>query len=72
MHWVLDVTFREDRSRAQVQHAQANLGVLRRTALSMLKNAAGLQGSIHCRRQQAAWNEKTLESILFGCESAAN
>jgi predicted transposase YbfD/YdcC len=67
MHWVLDVTFREDRSRAQAEHAQANLGVLRRTALSMLKNAGDLKGSIHCRRQQAAWNEQTLGNVLFGC-----
>jgi predicted transposase YbfD/YdcC len=72
MHWVLDVTFHEDRSRAQAEHAQANFGVLRRTALSMLKNAAGLKGSIHCRRQQAAWNEKTLENVLFGCQTAAS
>jgi predicted transposase YbfD/YdcC len=72
MHWVLDVTFKEDRSRAQAAHAQANLGVLRRTALSMLKNAEGLKGSMHCRRQQAGWNEKTLENILFGCQSTEN
>ena len=72
MHWVLDVAFREDRSRAQAEHAQANLGVLRRTALAMLKNAPGLTGSIHCRRQQTAWNEKTLGTVLFGCQAAAD
>jgi predicted transposase YbfD/YdcC len=72
LHWVLDVTFREDRSRAQAEHAQANLGVLRRMALSMLKNAAGLKGSIHCRRQQTAWNAHTLTNVLFGCQTAAN
>jgi predicted transposase YbfD/YdcC len=71
MHWVLDVTFREDRSRARAQHAQANLGVLRRMALSMLKNAPGLKGSVHCRRQQAAWNEKTLGNVLFARQTAA-
>jgi predicted transposase YbfD/YdcC len=70
LHWVLDVTFREDRNRARAEHAQANFGVLRRTALSMLKNAAGLKGSVHCRRQQAAWNEKTLEHVLFGSKPA--
>ena len=72
MHWVLDVAFREDRNRAQAEHAQANLGVLRRMALSMLKNATGLKGSIHCRRQQTAWNEKTLENVLFSCQTAEN
>jgi predicted transposase YbfD/YdcC len=68
MHWVLDVAFREDRSRARADHAQANLGVLRRVAISLLKNTKGLEGSMHCRRQQAAWNETTLENILFGCK----
>lgn len=70
LHWVMDVAFHEDRNRARAEHAQANFGVLRRTALSLLKNAAGLKGSVHCRRQQAAWNEKTLEHILFGSKTA--
>jgi predicted transposase YbfD/YdcC len=64
LHWVLDVTFREDRSRAQ--DAQPNLGILRRVALSMLKNAADMKGSIDSRRKQAGWHEGTLEKILFG------
>jgi predicted transposase YbfD/YdcC len=69
LHWVLDVAFREDRNRARTQNAQANLGIFRRTALSLLKNTEALEGSIHCRRQQAAWNGSKLENILFGCES---
>ena len=68
LHWVLDVAFREDRNRARAKNAQANLGILRRTALSLLKNTEGLQGSMHCRRQQAGWNEATLKKILFGCQ----
>jgi predicted transposase YbfD/YdcC len=70
MHWVLDVAFREDRNRARADHAQANLGIFRRTALTLLKNTEGLKGSIHCRRQQAAWNNATLESVIFGCKPA--
>ena len=68
LHWVLDVAFREDRNRTRAKNAQANLGILRRTALSLLKNTDGLKGSMHCRRQQAAWNDATLENILFGCQ----
>lgn len=68
MHWVLDVAFREDRNRARADNAQANLGIFRRTALSLLKNTKGLEGSIHCRRQQAAWNNTTLEKIIFGSQ----
>jgi predicted transposase YbfD/YdcC len=70
MHWVLDVAFREDRNRARADHAQANLGIFRRTALTLLKNTEGLEGSVHCRRQQAAWNNATLEKIVFGCKPA--
>lgn len=65
---VLDVVFREGRSRARAENAQGNLGILRRIALSLIKNTEGLKGSSHCRRQQAAWNDATLETVLFGCQ----
>jgi predicted transposase YbfD/YdcC len=68
LHWVLDVTFREDHNRSRAGHAQANLGVLRRVALSMLKNAPELKGSIDSRRKEAGWDEATLEKVLFGKE----
>jgi predicted transposase YbfD/YdcC len=70
LHWVLDVAFREDRNRARAQNEQANLGVLRRTALSLLKNTPGLKGSIHRKRQHAGWNNAALEKILFGCQTS--
>jgi predicted transposase YbfD/YdcC len=66
MHWVMDVAFGEDTNRAREAHSQANLGFLRRTALSLLKNAEGLDGSVNCKRKQAGWNETILENILFG------
>lgn len=66
LHWVLDVTFREDRNRSRADNAQANLGVLRRIALSLLKNTPDLKGSIDSRRKAAGWNEATLEKVLFG------
>jgi predicted transposase YbfD/YdcC len=68
MHWVLDVEFGEDRSRARQKNSQANLGALRRTAVSLLKNAPGLKGSTHSKRLRAAYNGNVLESVLFGCE----
>lgn len=66
LHWVLDVTFREDRNRSRLENVQANLGVLRRVALSLLKNTPELKGSIDSRRKQAGWDEPTLEKVLFG------
>lgn len=68
VHWVMDVCFREDRNRARLKNSQANLGILRRAALPLIKNTKGLKGSINSRRRQAAWNEKTLEAILFAGE----
>jgi predicted transposase YbfD/YdcC len=72
VHWAMDVSFGEDTSRAREQHAQANLGMLRRTALSLLKNAAGLTGSINCKRKQAGWDNRILENVLFGGKPEQN
>lgn len=66
LHWAMDVSFGEDTNRARAEHAQANLGMLRRTALSLLKNAEGLDGSVNCKRKQAGWNDRILENVLFG------
>lgn len=68
LHWVLDVAFREDRNRARADHAQAIMGVFRRTAISLLKNTPDLKGSMHCRRKQAGWDNKTMEKVLIGRE----
>ena len=37
LHWVLDVSFREDESRIRKDHAPENFAVLRRIALNMIK-----------------------------------
>jgi predicted transposase YbfD/YdcC len=66
LHWVLDMTFREDRNRAWAANAQANLGVLRRMTLSLLKNTPDLKGSIDSRRKHAGWDPTVLEKVLFG------
>ena len=68
LHWVLDVTFREDRNRSRAENAQANLGVLRRVAISLLKKTSEMKGSIDSRRKQAGWDEASLEKVIFGRE----
>jgi predicted transposase YbfD/YdcC len=70
LHWVLDVAFGEDTSRAREANSQANLGILRRVALGMVKNAAGITGSINCRRKQAGWDDELLENLVFDREIA--
>lgn len=63
LHWVLDVAFREDESRTSAGHAGANLGLLRRVAVSLLKQT-GKHGSIQTRRMKAAWNDEYLLKVL--------
>ena len=65
MHWVLDVSFREDDSRTRAGHAAANLGLLRRVAVSLLKRA-GTRGSIQTRRMKAGWDDEFLLTVLQG------
>jgi predicted transposase YbfD/YdcC len=64
LHWVLDVSLGEDRSHARNDHAAANLAVLRRWLVTLLRRDTSVNGSIEKKRLQAAWDEKNLESIL--------
>jgi predicted transposase YbfD/YdcC len=63
LHWVLDVAFREDANRTRAGHAGANLGWLRRVALSLLKRSPGT-GSIKGKRLQAGWDDAFLANVL--------
>jgi predicted transposase YbfD/YdcC len=63
LHWCLDVSFREDESRTVSGHAAANLAMLRRVALSLLKRT-GNKGSIRTRRMRAGWDDEYLLKVL--------
>lgn len=43
LHWGLDVVFEEDANRTRDRNASANLGIVRRLALSLLKRTPGKQ-----------------------------
>jgi predicted transposase YbfD/YdcC len=66
LHWQLDVTFQEDQCRVRKGHADANLSILRRTALSLLKNETTHKVGIKNKRLTAAWDESYLEKVLLG------
>jgi predicted transposase YbfD/YdcC len=65
LHGVLDVAFREDDSRTRSGHAAANLGLLRRVAVSLLKRTKA-KGSIRTRRMKAGWDDHYLLQVLQG------
>jgi predicted transposase YbfD/YdcC len=63
LHWVLDVTFREDDSRVRKDNGPQNFTVLRQIALNMLKTDAS-KGSLRQKRYRAALEEDFLLQIL--------
>ena len=66
LHWQLDLTFGEDRSRIRKGNADANFSILRRTALSLLKNEKTEKVGVKSKRLTAAWSETYLEKVLCG------
>jgi predicted transposase YbfD/YdcC len=66
LHWSLDVTFAEDQSRVRKDHGPANLGMLRRLALSILQQDTSVKDNLRGKRLIAGWDESYLLTILAG------
>jgi predicted transposase YbfD/YdcC len=66
LHWVLDVTFREDDSRVRDRTAARNLAILRKVAINLMGRDRTPRISMRARRKQAAWNDQYMLSLLDG------
>jgi hypothetical protein len=67
LHWSLDVTFGEDKSRIRLGSAPEIAGAFRRLALSILKRDTSVKKcSIRGKRLQAGWCNDVLEGIRAG------
>jgi predicted transposase YbfD/YdcC len=66
LHWVLDVTFREDDSRVRDQRAARNLAVLRRMAINLVGRDGSTKASVRAKRKRAAWNDDYMLQLLAG------
>ncbi len=66
LHWQLDMSFGEDRSRVRKGHAEADLALVRRTALSLLKDEKSQKVGVKTKRLTAGWNDDYLGQVLFG------
>ena len=63
LHWVLDMTFDEDRARSRKDHAPENLAALRKLALNVLKRARpGI--SIRRKRKRSGWSDDFARSVI--------
>jgi predicted transposase YbfD/YdcC len=69
LHWILDVSLREDDSRIRKDHAPENMATIRHITLNMLQNTKKhnqqfKNTSIVGLQRRAAWNNDILKSIL--------
>ena len=71
VHWVLDVTFREDDCRVRADHGAQNLAVLRHFALNLLRQERTRTGSVATKRFVAALDDTYLATVLAGMATIA-
>jgi hypothetical protein len=65
LHWQQDETFQEDQSRLREGHAATNFSLVRRAALSLLKNEHTTKLGVKNKRLNAAWDDNYLLQVLF-------
>lgn len=63
LHWVLDVTFGDDRSRLRTGHGAKNMAVVRHFAINLVR-AAKDKRTIKLRRKRASWDPEFLANLL--------
>ena len=64
LHWILDMTFREDEQRKRIKYAAQNFAVIRKIALNLLKKEGSKKLSLKTKRLKAGWDNKFLLKIL--------
>ena len=69
LHWQLDVSFREDAARNRKDNGAANIAVLRRRALDVLRRD-NTKGSLSIKLKRAGWDDDFLRSLLNGLADA--
>lgn len=64
VHWIMDVCFREDQSRARAGYAAENLATLRRLALNLLQRDKTKKRGIRGKQLNASWDHAYLLRLL--------
>ena len=63
LHWIMDMTFRDDECRLRTEHAPANFTTIRHIAHNLIRKAPG-KDSFRLRRKVAASDDDFLASLL--------
>jgi predicted transposase YbfD/YdcC len=64
LHWVLDVTFKEDQSRLRRGYGAQNMALVRRLAFNLVRAGRGKR-SIKTARKAAGWDPAFLASLIL-------
>jgi predicted transposase YbfD/YdcC len=64
LHWQLDVSFGEDKSRKRDRNAAENFSVILRMALNIIKNERSTRRSVKGKRLKAGWDNEYLMKLL--------
>jgi predicted transposase YbfD/YdcC len=64
VHWILDVVFAADDSRARIGHSAHNLAIIRHLVLNLLRQETSLKTSLRQKRLRAGWDDAYLWKVL--------
>ena len=64
LHWVLDIAYREDESRARKGYSAENLNIVRQLTLNMLKQERSCKRGIAGKRKNCGWDNAYLLKVL--------
>ena len=65
LHWVMDVQFGEDQSRARWRNTPANLAAMRRAAVSRLMNCGDARMSVRRKIRMATMSDELLSEAIM-------
>lgn len=66
LHWVLDVSFREDESRIRRDNSSENMAVFRHVAMNGLRKDTSTKKSLKAKRYKATLDAEYAETVLSG------
>ena len=65
MHWILDMDFDEDRSRARREGLAENLAMLRHVVMNVLRLDKSVFGGISVKRKELTWDDDKLLGLML-------
>ena len=65
MHWMLDMDFDEDRSRARREDLAENLAMPRHVVINVLRLDKSVFGGISVKRKELTWDDEKLLGLML-------